>query len=135
MKPGCMLWVTHKSKNWCWWWNNPTMIAIMIESRLISNILQDYFIIFPMFFQLQSSGHCLLCIIISFAKHVFFLWFASKLTCCVISVKIESCVCLSWLWKTCTVEDGGYGKPLTRIITNTQQHKMPRRAEKSWIIC
>ena len=29
------------------------MIAIMIESRLISNILQDYFIIFPMFFQLQ----------------------------------------------------------------------------------
>ena len=134
MKPGCMLWVTHKSKNWCWWWNNQIMIAIMIESRLISNI-QEYFILYPMFFSVAIEWPLLIMHYHQLCKSCFFLWFASKLTCCVISVKIESCVCLSWLWKTCTVEDGGYGKPLTRIITNTQQHKMPRRAEKSWIIC
>ena len=133
MKPGCMLWVTHKSKNWCWWWNNQIMIAIMIESRLISNI-QDYFILYPMFSSCNRVSIAYYALS-SALQNLFFLWFASKLTCCVISVKIESCVCLSWLWKTCTVEDGGYGKPLTRIITNTQQHKMPRRAEKGWIIC
>ena len=105
-----MLWVTHKCKNWCWWWNNQIMIAIMIESRLISNILQEYFIIFPMFFQLQSSGHCLLCIIISFAKPVFsfdlllnwpVVWFQWKLRAVCVCHDYENMHGRRWrLWET-----------------------------------